>query len=141
MHHTKHKGDLAVAKIIADLAIHGISCCVPISEHLPFDLVAVDPECRLSRLQCKHIKVVDDTIQIDLRSCYSSGGQVRASKPDMSRIDDVAVYCPDVDRVYYVGSGSLSESGRLNLKTRPTAEYYKSSLAEDFLDPEAVFGS
>lgn len=42
-HQTKDKGDLAILMAIADLRRHGIITCLPISEHLPFDMVAVMP--------------------------------------------------------------------------------------------------
>ena len=39
-HHTKTKGDLGVAKVIADLTEKGLDVLTPFSEHLPFDLAA-----------------------------------------------------------------------------------------------------
>jgi hypothetical protein len=53
-HKTKDKGDLGVAKTIPDLLNHQIRCCVPLSEHLPFDLIAVMPDfATLRRVQVK----------------------------------------------------------------------------------------
>ena len=37
-HHTKNLGDIGVAQVIASLMKNGIQVCLPISEHLPFDL-------------------------------------------------------------------------------------------------------
>lgn len=48
-HKTKDKGDLAVAKTIAHLLEHNIRCCLPLSEHLPFDLIAVMPDMKSLR--------------------------------------------------------------------------------------------
>lgn len=54
-HKTKDKGDLAVAKTLAHLLEHDIRCCLPLSEHLPFDLIAVMPDMRtLRRVQVKY---------------------------------------------------------------------------------------
>jgi hypothetical protein len=52
-HHTKDKGDLAVAKVIADLTEKEYSILMPLSEHLPFDLVAYKQN-KLYRIQCKY---------------------------------------------------------------------------------------
>jgi hypothetical protein len=53
-HKTKDKGDLAVAKTIAHLLEYNIRCCLPLSEHLPFDLIAVMADMRtLRRVQVK----------------------------------------------------------------------------------------
>src|SRR5688572_4944057 len=42
-HHTKDKGDIGLTSVMADLVRHDIQVALPISEHLPFDLVAVHP--------------------------------------------------------------------------------------------------
>lgn len=97
MHHTKDKGDIAVAEVIADLTRKGVVVFVPaVSEHLPFDLVAYK-DGRLLRIQCK----------------YSSSGNVSAgtnwadrhgSHKRMYTADDFdyyAVYLPDVSKVVY----------------------------------------
>lgn len=39
-HHTKDKGDKGTGNVIADLLSKGIQICLPLSEHLPFDLIA-----------------------------------------------------------------------------------------------------
>ena len=53
-HPTKNKGDIGVAQIIADLMKNGIQVCLPISEHLPFDLIAISPDGHfLKRVQVK----------------------------------------------------------------------------------------
>ena len=42
-HHTKDKGDLAVGMVVADLLINGYHYAPLISEHMPFDLIAIAP--------------------------------------------------------------------------------------------------
>lgn len=55
MHHTKDKGDLAAAKVIADLVEKEYSVFVPVvTEHTPFDLIAYkDGKCY--RIQAKYL--------------------------------------------------------------------------------------
>ena len=71
--HTKDKGDLGLISIIRDLEIKGIKSCLPISEHLPFDLIAISPEGKLSRVSVKYKIARDGKISVPLRSCYSNG--------------------------------------------------------------------
>ena len=52
-HHTKNKGDLAVAKTIADLTEKGYDIFLPLSEHLPIDLIA-HKSGEIYRIQVKH---------------------------------------------------------------------------------------
>lgn len=42
-HHTKDKGDIGLGCVIADLLKHDIQVALPVSEHLPFDLIAIHP--------------------------------------------------------------------------------------------------
>lgn len=52
MHKTKFYGDIGIGKVISDLYCKGISVSIPISEHLPYDLVA-DINGRLVKIQVK----------------------------------------------------------------------------------------
>lgn len=52
-HHTKEKGDIAVTKIISDLTEKGYDILLPISENLPFDLIAYKDNISY-RVQCKY---------------------------------------------------------------------------------------
>jgi hypothetical protein len=52
-HHTKTKGDLAVAIVIADLTKKGYGIFLHLSEHLPIDLIAYKDE-KCFRIQCKY---------------------------------------------------------------------------------------
>ena len=63
-HHTKDKGDVGVGFVIVDLMSKGIHVCLPISEHLPFDLIAVYPEGRLSRLSVNYRSVTKGRIEV-----------------------------------------------------------------------------
>ncbi|MCI0348076.1 MAG: group I intron-associated PD-(D/E)XK endonuclease, partial [Acidobacteriales bacterium] len=70
-HHTKDKGDLAVAKVIAHLLEHNIRVCRPLSEHLPFDFIAVMPDmCTLRRVQVKYREARDGAVHVVFRSNY-----------------------------------------------------------------------
>ena len=53
LHHTKNKGDLGVLKAQLDLFEQGFTVRVPLTEHLPFDLVAYK-EGEFRRVQVKY---------------------------------------------------------------------------------------
>ncbi len=52
--HTKEKGDLAVAKVIADATAAGVKACGPLTEHLPFDIVLIRATWELKRVQVRY---------------------------------------------------------------------------------------
>lgn len=53
MHHTKTKADVGLPQVIADLVGKGFVPCIPLSEHQPYDLVAVSPQGKPFKLQVK----------------------------------------------------------------------------------------
>lgn len=56
-HHTKSKGDSGLGFVIADLLSRGVQVALPISEHLPFDCIAISIGGCLCRLSVKYRKV------------------------------------------------------------------------------------
>ncbi len=58
-HHTKDKGDLGVGFVIADLIRNDIKVALPISEHLPFECIAISPEGGLCRVSVKSRRLRD----------------------------------------------------------------------------------
>ncbi|MDD5427649.1 MAG: group I intron-associated PD-(D/E)XK endonuclease [Candidatus Omnitrophica bacterium] len=54
MHHTKEKADIGVAKVIGDLAVKGYVPCIPLSEHQPYDVVAISKTGDVFKLQVKY---------------------------------------------------------------------------------------
>src|SRR3954471_9913381 len=100
-HNTKDKGDLGLAMVIADLTKKGCYICLPISEHLPFDLVVVNNEGNIARVQVKYRTAVNGTVEVPLRSVYSNSQGARAVRNDFSKFDAYAIYCPDTEKVYY----------------------------------------
>jgi len=96
-HHTKTKGDLAVAKTLLDLCEKGYIVFSPvICEHLPFDLIAYkDNICY--RIQCKYSvnkNVVSKTV-------WSDKNGIHVSDYKENDFDYYAIYLPDKDVVCY----------------------------------------
>lgn len=111
-HHTKEKGDIGNLKIVADLAEQGLKVLVPLSEHLPFDLVAFNQENnKLYRIQSKYKKVVKDKIAVSLRTSYATKDGSFSNRYDEDAFDVLAVYCPDIDSVFYIDNKEIAHLG------------------------------
>ena len=83
-HHTKDKGDEGLGQVIADLMTHGVQVAVPLSEHLPFDLVAIDEGGAMRRVQVRYRASVDAA---HLRCRLGEVGRsARQSSPCVRRI-------------------------------------------------------
>jgi hypothetical protein len=102
-HITKDKGDLAVAQAIAHLLEHNIRVCMPLSEHLPFDFIAVLPDMKtLRRVQVKYRAGKEGFITISFRSNYYDSKRIYSKHIDFDEIDTYAIYCPDTKELYYL---------------------------------------
>lgn len=100
-HHTKDKGDLGLVKVICDMAEHRVGVYLPMSEHQPTDLVAIDKDGRIARVQVKYRKLsADGGIELYLRSIYSDSNGCHQKLVDRTQIDCYALYCPDNGKVY-----------------------------------------
>lgn len=140
-HPTKIKGDTGLGFIIADLLSKGIQVALPISEHLPFDCIAISSEGRLSRLSVKY-RAVDATGRIDvpLRSVWSNSSGCHTRPYDRSEFDAIAVYCPNTKQCYYVHIQEILGT-RLSLRvTEPKQKQKTAPLASSFLDVDVIFG-
>lgn len=95
-HHTKNKSDLALAQAVAALTALGYDISIPLSEHLPYDIIA-DTGKRLVRIQVKHS--ADGTIRNATSYATKAGNhEVRYQDGDF---EYYALYLPDVQRVVF----------------------------------------
>ena len=105
---TKDKGDVGVAKVIADLTEKDIKVALPISEHLPFDLIAIREDGKLSKISVKYRKINNyGCVAVPLRTISSNAKGYKIKCADLSYVDAFAIYCPETKEIYYVGSKSL----------------------------------
>src|SRR5215207_8634834 len=122
-HKTKDKGDLGVAKTIPHLLAHGIRCCVPLSEHLPFDLIAVMPDfTTLRRVQVKYRKIARrGCIELNFRSNYYDAKRIYSQLVDWDEIDCYAVFSPETGEIYYLNVDEIPQDMvTLTLRIEPT---------------------
>ena len=139
-HITKDKGDLALVQVITNLRQHGILTCLPLSEHLPFDLITVMPDMTtLVRVQVKYRSSSrHGTIQVEFKNNYYDSKKIYSKPVDFGEIDAYAVYISDIDRVCYFPVADLPpNASSLTLRFEPPKNNQKKGvhLVKDFLNP------
>ena len=96
MAETKEKGDVGLVKVIADLTMKGATIFLPLSEHMPFDLIAYkDGKCY--RIQAKYTMNGVVRNKRAWVSCKKNHSRNYASDD----FDYYGLYLPEVDRVIY----------------------------------------
>jgi hypothetical protein len=100
-HHTKDKGDLAVAKAHADLVSKGFTVLFPATEHAPFDLVAYAAG-EFHRLQVKYRSTRAGAVTVKFGSIWADRNGTHMTPLDKGAIDMLCIYCPETDECYYV---------------------------------------
>jgi hypothetical protein len=113
----KAKGDLAEAKVFADLIMRGHKVAFPYGEDWDYDLIV----CRsgnLERLQVKYTESNGEYIEVKCFSASLTNGRVRNVKRYTAEtVDWIGVYDLTTDRCYYVPSTEFAE-GRTYLHLR-----------------------
>lgn len=142
-HITKDKGDLAVAKTILNLRKHRIYTCLPISEHLPFDLIAVMPDMKtLRRVQVKYrADVGTGALDIKLRSNYYDSKHIYTKPVNRNEFDCYAAYSPDTRKVYYINIKEIPETVKgIKIRFVPAKSNRKKDVwtASDYVDPRRI---
>ena len=140
-HHTKDKGDLGVAYVIADLAKHGIDVALPLSEHWPFDLLAISPGGDIARLSVKFRAMTAlGTVQVQALSIWSDRHGVHRRLHNATDYDGLAIYCPDTDRCYYVPATELrARHTTLRILESRNRQKLGVRMADQYTDPHRLF--
>lgn len=142
-HHTKDKGDLAVGEVIADLLRSGAQVCLPISEHLPFDLIAVSPSVRITRrVQVRYVSAREGALRVELRRTHADRHGVHHRSVNLQEIDCFAIFCPNTDKVYYVLTDEIRSSRSLfslRVVASRNGQVENTKPAADFVGAERIF--
>ncbi len=142
-HITKDKGDLAVAKAIAHLLEHNIRVCLPLSEHLPFDLIAVMPDMvTLKRVQVKYRSDRGTgSLVIKFEANYYDSKHIYTKLVDLEKIDCYAAYNPTTNQMYYLNVSEIPEGTRgmcLRLHPAKNGQQRGIRLARDYENPQRI---
>jgi hypothetical protein len=113
-HHTKDKGDVAVAKVQADLVERGAMVLQPFTEHAPFDLVAYINET-FYRVQVKFRTAQRGCVEVRFRSTWADRHGVHSRPMAVNEIDVIAIYCPDTCKAYYLNPRDFALSATVRI--------------------------
>lgn len=138
-HHTKDKGDIGLGFVIADLISHGIQVALPMSEHLPFDLIAISEKNELVRLSVKYRAARKEALSLTFRSSWSDKHGVHIRHHDKNKYDAMAIYCPDTGECYYVRNIEVGDDFCLRLGKTKNNQKKKIRFAFEFCDPNRLF--
>lgn len=139
-HHTKDKGDLGVAMTIADLVGRGYGICLPMAEHMPFDLIAISESGEPARVQVKYAKTKNHSFFMKLVSSYATSGGSRSKRIDFSMIDGWAVFNPEAGVIYVPKSEAEGMTAGLTFRIAKADHGPGTNrLVRDFRDPSVLW--
>lgn len=95
-HHTKLKGDIAVAAVILDLTKRGYIISEPMSENSPYDLICDTGE-KLLRIQVKY----RSDSKIPNKTSWTDKNGTHENKIDITKIDYFALVNEDYSKICY----------------------------------------
>lgn len=97
------KGNIGLIEIIRDLSKKGYECFIPFHDYSAVDLIVMNKNYEVKRLQIKYREFIEDLVDIPLSSVVN-GKKVPV---DLSAIDGYAVYIPSVDSVCYISKSMI----------------------------------
>src|SRR5882672_10168328 len=107
-HHTKDKGDEGLGQVIADLMTNGVQVAVPLSEHLPFDLIAIGEHGAMRRVQVRYRASAEASLlRYELLGSWADRNGTHKRAFDPSAIDALAIYCPSPKMFVYLRAEEL----------------------------------
>lgn len=127
---TLQKGVIGRTKIIADLTAQGFEVNLPVSESLSYDMI-VHKDGKFLRIQARYISLRNGVIRMAFRTVHQNRQGNVLRQTDKNLIDIFAVYCPDVDRCFYVDPKEFGSSCWLRVVPAPI-KGDKYNLAEDY---------
>lgn len=138
---TSDKGDVGTACIIADLTKNGIKVAIPLSQHLPFDIIAINSSGKLFRVQVKYAKIIENGIvRVSTQTTLTSKKGNTAHNTNFDIVDVFAVYCPDNQNCYYLPKSKLMGVKNLWLRTDEQKQARKNAnYAKDFQNLQTIF--
>jgi len=140
-HHTKDKGDVGVGFVIADLLSRGIQVALPLSEHLPFDCIAISEDGTMLRLSVKFRTARrSGTVRVARSSVWADRKGTHTRKHQRGDYDAFAIYSPTTGKCYYVRESEV-EGEHISLRVTPSKNGQQSGChpAELFVDPKRLF--
>lgn len=141
-HHTCDKGDIGVAKVVADLLEKGIDIFTPIAASIPYDLVAY-VEDKFLKIQVKY-RDIDKSggISVELRRMSVNRTNLKYTPYEDGEVDILAIYCPYTDLCYYINLKKWnSKSVTLRIEEATNNQRKGINFANDYMSFPVVASS
>jgi PD-(D/E)XK endonuclease len=141
-HHTKDKGDEGLGQVIADLMTSGVHVAVPLSEHLPFDLIAIGEDGAMRRVQVRYRTSLDAAhVRCHLGTSWADRNGTHKRAFDATSIDALAIYCPSPRSFAYLLANELNASYvNLRFSKAKNGQVKRTRDAAEYRDPWRMFG-
>jgi hypothetical protein len=107
------KGSIGLIEVIRDLTKKGYECFTPLHDYSAVDLIIMNKEFQMKRIQIKYREFTSNTATVEFCSVVNG----KRIPIDLSAIDGWAVYLPEVETVCYV-SKSMIEEGTKSFRIR-----------------------
>lgn len=116
---TTDVGNLSTLKCMQAFLEAGYLVSIPFGDGCPYDLI-IDDRDRLQRVECKTARLRSDgAIDVCMKSNNGRWFQTGGSRLYSERVDLLAAYCPETDKVYIIAPEHLSQ-GLIRLRVSPT---------------------
>jgi len=133
---SKDKGNLAEAKVLADLLSKQLNVAQPFGDNLPFDLIAIDDQYRMYKVQVKFSAIKNGRLTLRKQTWSSNTKRNYCSTYADKDVDIYAVYNDVLDTVFYVPHTLLAKA-TFELRVLPAKGRQKSNTninkSEDFI--------
>jgi hypothetical protein len=133
MHEKKEKGDIGLAFSLAFCTEQGWTCCVPLSEHQPYDFIA-EKNGICKRIQARYTTPKNGVLEVKLRSCWNDKNGSHSITRKKGDFDTLAVYNPHNKEIYFINDNDFENSNTISLRVKEPKKKFKTiRMAKDYL--------
>lgn len=140
-HHTKDKGDRGLGFVLAALLSKDIQPALPLSEHLPFDCLAISETGQVLKLSVKYRAKKHGVIELSKRSSWADKHGTHVRHHNAKDYDAFAIYCPDTNKCYFIKEDEITTVS-FSLRIDPMTgnnNGKKIKWAAEYEDPKRLF--
>src|SRR5712691_10551424 len=121
---------------------NGIHVAIPLSEHLPFDLIAIGEHGDMRRVQVRYRASANASLlRCELVGSWADRNGSHKRAFDASAIDVLAIYCPSPRTFVYLLADELPSTGvHLRLSKARNGQVKRTRDASEYRDPWRMFG-
>jgi len=118
---SKNKGNVGEAKVLADLIDKGYGIAQPFGDNLPFDLLAIDAQLNIHKVQVKYATLTNGCVCLRNQRWSSNTKRNYVNKYAPNEVDVFAVYVPERDCILYIPTAAVGSATVLKVRFEETA--------------------